>query len=162
MQPEAVFEAAFEGHDVWSIPNEGGELLDQYNALCRKFSHEAFVIEEAGFPNTTPEEEHARRAADWLIREDIRNIEVRQFLLDLCKTDVERARVHDEMDLFEERDLIPLLQLMMYLVEHFRDAGVVWGVGRGSSVASYCLYLIGVHRVDSIRFGLDVREFLKA
>jgi DNA polymerase III alpha subunit len=38
---------------------------------------------------------------------------------------------------------------------------VLWGVGRGSSVASYCLYILGVHKVDSIKYELDIHEFLK-
>ena len=36
-----------------------------------------------------------------------------------------------------------------------------WGVGRGSSVSSYCLYLIGIHMVDSIKYNLDIQEFFK-
>jgi DNA polymerase III alpha subunit len=42
-----------------------------------------------------------------------------------------------------------------------KENKIVWGVGRGSSVASYVLYLIGVHRIDSIKYDLDIREFLK-
>jgi DNA polymerase III alpha subunit len=38
---------------------------------------------------------------------------------------------------------------------------VIWGVGRGSSVASYVLYLLGVHRIDSMFYDLDVSEFLR-
>jgi len=34
-------------------------------------------------------------------------------------------------------------------------------VGRGSSVASYCLYLLGVHKINSLKFDLDIKEFLK-
>ena len=43
-----------------------------------------------------------------------------------------------------------------WLVVLIRD-----GVGRGSSVASYILYLIGVHRIDSIKYNLDWKEFLR-
>jgi DNA polymerase III alpha subunit len=38
---------------------------------------------------------------------------------------------------------------------------IIWGVGRGSSVASYVLYLLEVHRVDSMYYNLDIREFLR-
>ena len=57
--------------------------------------------------------------------------------------------------------MINLLRYMIYLVDFMRENGIVWGVGRGSSVASYVLYLIGVHKIDSIKFGLDWREFLR-
>jgi DNA polymerase III alpha subunit len=70
-------------------------------------------------------------------------------------------RVFDELNAFEERSMINLLRYMIYLVDFMRENGIVWGVGRGSSVASYVLYLIGVHRIDSIKYNLDWREFLR-
>lgn len=78
-----------------------------------------------------------------------------------CHTEQEVTRVLEEFALFEEREMIPVLRCLIYLIAHFREEGIVWGVGRGSSVASYCLYLIGVHKVNSLAFDLDVREFLK-
>jgi DNA polymerase III alpha subunit len=50
---------------------------------------------------------------------------------------------------------------MCYLVDFMRENKIVWGVGRGSSVASYVLYLIGVHKIDSIQYDLDWTEFLR-
>jgi DNA polymerase III alpha subunit len=38
---------------------------------------------------------------------------------------------------------------------------LIWGVGRGSSVASYVLYKLGVHRIDSLYYDLDPAEFLR-
>ena len=73
----------------------------------------------------------------------------------------EWIRVTDELTEYMSRGMYPLLQYMIYLVDFMRENNIVWGVGRGSSVASYVLYLIGVHRIDSIQFGLDWREFLR-
>ena len=42
-----------------------------------------------------------------------------------------------------------------------RDNQVIWGVGRGSSVASYVLYLIGIHKIDSMYYDLPINEFLR-
>jgi DNA polymerase III alpha subunit len=42
-----------------------------------------------------------------------------------------------------------------------RKHNIVWGVGRGSSVASYVLYLIGVHKINSMYYDLDIEEFLR-
>jgi len=56
---------------------------------------------------------------------------------------------------------MPLLKWMKYFVDTCRTNRVVWGVGRGSSVASYVLYLIGVHRIDSMKYNLDWQEFLR-
>ena len=74
---------------------------------------------------------------------------------------LEYARMQEEMAAFVERDMVQLLRYMKYLVDFMRENGIVWGVGRGSSVASYVLYLIGVHRINSIQYGLDWQEFLR-
>jgi DNA polymerase III alpha subunit len=73
----------------------------------------------------------------------------------------EYARKEEELKAFQERGMVQLLRYMIYLVDFMRENDIVWGVGRGSSVASYVLYLIGVHRIDSIQYDLDWREFLR-
>jgi DNA polymerase III alpha subunit len=73
----------------------------------------------------------------------------------------EYARKEEELKAFQEHGLVQLLRYMKYLVDFMRDNNIVWGVGRGSSVASYVLYLLGVHRVNSIKYNLDWREFLR-
>ena len=73
----------------------------------------------------------------------------------------EWQRVEEELQAFQERDMVQLLRYMKYLVDFMRKNNIVWGVGRGSSVASYVLYLIGVHRINSIQYDLDWREFLR-
>ena len=74
---------------------------------------------------------------------------------------LEYARMQEELKEFQERGMIQLLRYMKYLVDFMRENDIVWGVGRGSSVASYVLYLIGVHKINSIQYGLDWREFLR-
>jgi hypothetical protein len=70
-------------------------------------------------------------------------------------------RVGKELLLYQERDLFPLLKQLKYIVDIWRENNIVWGVGRGSSVASYVLYLIEVHRINSIYYDLDIEEFLR-
>ena len=50
---------------------------------------------------------------------------------------------------------------LKYLVDTMTQNQVIWGVGRGSSVASYVLYKLEVHRIDSLHYNLDVTEFLR-
>jgi DNA polymerase III alpha subunit len=78
-----------------------------------------------------------------------------------CETQEEKDRCEEELAEFKARDMNNLLRYMIYLVDFMRENDIVWGVGRGSSVASYVLYLIGVHRIDSIKYNLDWREFLR-
>jgi len=63
--------------------------------------------------------------------------------------------------MFQERDMFMILRYLKYLVDTMRKHNIVWGVGRGSSVASYVLYLLGVHRINSLHYDLSIDEFLK-
>ena len=107
------------------------------------------------------EEFHKKSAQEWLLPLEFQTINVYNWLLAKCKTEEEIDRVKEEYILFEERELVMLLRLFIYLVEYMRKNELIWGVGRGSSVSSFCLYLIGIHRVNSLKFGLDIKDFLK-
>lgn len=98
---------------------------------------------------------------DWFMPEEYRDFPIHTWLLDQCSTEEQRARVNQELELFIKHGMFDLLFYLKYLVDTMRTNKVVWGVGRGSSVASYVLYLIGIHRIDSIKYNLDIHEFLK-
>ena len=57
--------------------------------------------------------------------------------------------------------MISMLKTMKYVVDTLRTNNVIWGVGRGSSVASYVLHIIGVHKIDSVKYNLPIEEFFK-
>ena len=97
----------------------------------------------------------------WYMPEEYKTMDIAKWVLDQCKTDEELQRVGDELIKFQQRDMFILLRYCKYLVDTMRKHNIVWGVGRGSSVASYVLYLIGIHRINSIFYGLDIDEFLK-
>lgn len=104
---------------------------------------------------------HLRNQSNWHMPQQYRDLDIAQWLFDQCKTQEEIQRVGLELLLYQERDLFSLLQYLKYLVDIMREHKIVWGVGRGSSVASYVLYLIGVHRIDSMYYDLDPGEFLR-
>ena len=97
----------------------------------------------------------------WNMPEEYQQLDIAQWVLDQCQEDFELQRVGEELLLYQERDLFNLLRYLKYLVDTMRDNNVVWGVGRGSSVASYVLYLIGVHRINSLYYNLGIDEFLR-
>jgi DNA polymerase III alpha subunit len=88
-------------------------------------------------------------------------MDIAEYVLGLCRADHELQRVGQELLLYQERNLFDLLRYLKYLVDTLRQNNIVWGVGRGSSVASYVLFLIGVHKIDSLYYNLDIEEFLK-
>lgn len=97
----------------------------------------------------------------WNLPDEYKNLDIESFLIKKCHSDEEYDRVSQELELFGQKDLYDLLRFLVYLMDVVRTKNIVYGVGRGSSVASYCLYLIGVHRVNSLKYNLDIKEFLK-
>jgi DNA polymerase III alpha subunit len=98
---------------------------------------------------------------DWFIPKEYLEIDIEQWLYDQCQNDFQLNRVKEELDLYKQMNFVFLLKISKYLVDSFRKNQIVWGVGRGSSVSSYCLYLIGLHKIDSLKYNLDIKEFLK-
>jgi DNA polymerase III alpha subunit len=84
-----------------------------------------------------------------------------QWLYDQCESQEQRDRVMEELELYVKHNMYDVLHAMKYIVDTLRANNVVWGVGRGSSVASYVLYLIGVHKIDSIKYSIPIEEFFK-
>lgn len=97
----------------------------------------------------------------WFLPEEYKNIDIAKWVLDQCTADTELQRAGEELIEFQNRDMFPLLRYCKYLVDTMRKNNVVWGVGRGSSVSSYVLYLIGIHRINSLQYDLSIDEFLK-
>lgn len=109
----------------------------------------------------TVEEFDAINQNNWYMPDPYKNMDIAKWVLDQCTNDEQRQRVGQELLLYLDRGLFPLLQYLKYLVDTMRKYNIVWGVGRGSSVSSYVLFLIGVHKVDSLYYGLDIDEFLR-
>lgn len=109
----------------------------------------------------TVEEFDKKAQSNWHMPDNYKQMDIAEHILNLCKTDAELQRVGEELLLYQERDLFDLLRYLKYLVDTMREHNLIWGVGRGSSVASYVLYLLGVHRIDSMYYDLDPREFLR-
>lgn len=97
----------------------------------------------------------------WLMPEEYKTLDIAQYVLDQCQGQAELQRAGKELLMYQERDLLPLLQYLKYLVDTMRKNNIVWGVGRGSSVSSFVLFLLGIHRVNSLFYELDIEEFLK-
>ena len=96
------------------------------------------------------------------IPEHYKTLDVKEYVRKLVEQgDSTTGRVEMELTMFEERGLFQVIQILIYIAETMRKHKLVWGVGRGSSVARYVLYLLGVHKIDSLKHNLDIKEFLK-
>lgn len=112
-------------------------------------------------PNLSVKEFDESLQNNWKIPESYKNFDIAQYVLDLCASDAELQRAGQELLMFQEREMFPLLIYLKYLVDTMREHDIVWGVGRGSSVSSFVLFLIGIHRINSLYFDLSIDEFLK-
>lgn len=111
-------------------------------------------------PTSVPDWDAANQTK-WHMPEEYKQLDIAEYILSLCSTEAELQRVGEELLLYQERGLFDLLRYLKYLVDVMIENKIIWGVGRGSSVASYILYKLKVHRVDSMYYKLDITEFLR-
>ena len=97
---------------------------------------------------------------NWAMPEEYKNLDIESYLVHVCpKQNYER--LIQELQEYRARNMLDLLRWLKYFVDTARKENIVWGVGRGRSVASYVLFLIGVHKIDSIKYKLDFKEFMR-
>ena len=98
---------------------------------------------------------------DWLIPEEYLTMDIEEYILSLANNTDEIIRINYELEIFKKRDLLVFLRISKYLIDIFKYKDIVYGVGRGSSVASFILYKIGIHRINSLEYDIDFSEFLE-
>lgn len=106
----------------------------------------------------------------WLIPDEYKYLDVEQYLLDIAKAKIKvddplreqrEQRLVEELILFENRGMLPLLKTLIFVLDRMKEQQVVWGVGRGSSCSSYLLYLIGLHHVDPVKYDISIKDFIR-
>lgn len=133
----------------------------EFNSSVAELHAELDLLDSYHQITQTIEEFDATLQKNWRMPKEYKDMDIAEYVLGLCKQEYELQRVGQELLLFQERDAFDLLRYLKYLVDTLRKNNIVWGVGRGSSVASYVLFLLGVHKIDSIFYSLDIDEFLK-
>jgi DNA polymerase III alpha subunit len=136
-------------------------LFKKFNSSIDKNADRIHRLNFYQEPTCSVEENDKKNQSEWFIPKEYKELDIARWLLDQCKSETQYLRVVEELELYVQHNMIDVLLCIKYLVDYMREHNIVWGVGRGSSVASYCLYLIGVHKVDSIKYQLDIKEFLK-
>lgn len=156
-------ELLYRGVDITSVEFAKNNDIEKYNEFCDSLDMP---------PLHLLTDEDYDRVSIYNIPQHYKDIDVEEYVRILFVDKVLKPaggfghvehvdRVEEELALYKARNLFPVLKLLIYIVDTLRKNNLVWGVGRGSSVASYVLYLIGVHKIDSIKYNLDIKEFLK-
>lgn len=142
------------GNVVDNISLDDPDELEHYHESCRRYG----ITPKNLAVQKTPLNELSKK---WRIPKEYLEIDIVDFLMSKCKTELEMQRVSEEFVEFYERDQLIIINLMIYIVDVMRKNNVVWGVGRGSSVASFCLFLIGINKINPMQHGISYREFFK-
>jgi len=137
-------------------------LADSSDPEIKKFNElsDSIKIKEYSELSFTKEEFDQTLQKDWFMPNEYKNMDIEGFLVNVCPKE-NYQRLIEELQEYRARNMLDLLRWLKYFVDTCRANNIVWGVGRGSSVASYVLYLIGVHKIDSLKYKLDWREFLR-
>jgi DNA polymerase III alpha subunit len=159
----------FNSKDIFDILYQGSSLnLDKITVDYDDDIAKLELVTELKFQKYTNdletlsiEEFDSALQTDWYVPEEYKTFDVKEWCINLTVNDEQAARVIEEMDAYEAHNMIPLLQWCKYFVDTCKEKNIVWGVGRGSSVSSYVLYLLEIHQIDSLKYNLDWREFLR-
>lgn len=154
-----IFSLVYAGH-INEIQNVMVDTCQEVERL-ESISEQNFSKAEYSSTMTEMTDFDSVRQSDWIIPSEYLDIDIEQYCISKCTNDEERTRVMEEMVEYTKRNMLPILQWMKYFVDIATEKNILWGVGRGSSVASYVLYIIGVHRINSIKYKLEWREFLR-
>lgn len=146
--------------DLKNVYIDLDSVVDQYNQARTINADRIPALAVLQEPQVSQSEFDHQNQQHWFMPDQYKNMDIEQFVFDQCP-EQNRNRAAEELELFQARGMYDLLRYIKYLVDTMRSNNIVWGVGRGSSVASYVLYLIGIHKINSILYQLDIHEFLK-
>jgi DNA polymerase III alpha subunit len=154
-----LFDALYQGHQF----NVSDTMLVERTETVKQLEA------QLGFKFLDPYETHfeindydSACQSNWDMPDEYKTLDIEEWVKGQCPPwDPNHTRVEEELAAFRERNMLDLLKWLKYFVDTCEKEDIVWGIGRGSSVASYVLFLIGVHSVDSIKYNLDWQEFLR-
>lgn len=149
---------AIRSRDVRFV-TEPNPLVDEYNKHVAA-SQEIHVKTECG-----------ELTYDWNIPPAYKHLDVEAYLFsahsilfegcDSAELEEREVRLATELVRYRKHGLYDVIRAVIWIINTLSSNDVVWGVGRGSSVSSYVLYVIGVHDVDSYTYDLDIDDFLQ-
>lgn len=158
---EQLYDVLIQGGDISGFKAVQSDALDVYNASVKKTDEAHKTLQPYTKPTISVTEYDKERQNIWNIPEKYRNMDIYSYIITRVNTDEERNRVDFEYAKYEEYGLEMVLKALLFLTDTFKEHNVIKGVGRGSCVSSYILYIIGVHKVNSITYDLDFSEFLE-
>jgi hypothetical protein len=158
-----VVNLLMQGQPATMIDNLLMDAAVDLTSVAEVLEHVPKIIryDELAAQSLTQEQFDLANQLNWFMPEQYKNLDIAEHVLGLCSSDAELQRAAEELLLYQAHGLFDLLRYLKFLVDTMHKNRVIWGVGRGSSVASHVLYLLKVHRIDSLHYNLDIAEFLR-
>ena len=151
LSEEGLIDLILQGKSTKNVTVEKTEDVEIFNSFLRMFDLDEHKVLFKTNPQTF----------EWFIPTEYKTLDMKKYLLTLCKTKEEISRVEEEWKLYSKKNLLEVLNFIKYFVDTCRKNNTLIGVGRGSSVSSYILFLLGLHKINSLKFNLDINEFLR-
>lgn len=97
----------------------------------------------------------------WKIPEEYLKLDLDSMILEKARAlgSSYESRAQQELIEIQKRNLGSLFRTLVYVIDTLKDTKTLWGVGRGSSCASLVLFILGLHKVDPVRFNIPLEEF---
>lgn len=156
-----ICELLLRNEDISEILCEKSDKSIKFNNMLSFHNKDSEKIKIYENKTESLEDFHKIRKNRWFIPEKYKNIDVLDYIISKCKYNYEIERIDEEYKIFYEQNMIDLLRIMIYISDVVNENNIFLGIGRGSSVSSYILYKLGIHKVDSIKYNLDYNEFFK-
>jgi hypothetical protein len=131
----------------WQDP----QIKSQYETVCRNQDHWPF----------TPAAHAHVTSRTWFTPPEYSGICLTQHVLSRCVNADQILRARHELALIEHLNVSHIFKHLIYLVDTWRSKNLVWGIGRGSSVSCFILYVIGINKINPMDYDLDPEEFFK-
>lgn len=166
MKSDKYSNPIFEESDLFELIYTGTDLSSLNNSIQVSDLDEFIVHSQLNFlsninQDISIEEFDSINQSKWYMPDEYKQLDIEEYLWQKCRNLFEQERVLLELEEYKKRNMLDLLKWLKYLVDTMRSNNIVWGVGRGSSVSSYVLYMLGVHKIDSLQYNLDFKEFMR-
>lgn len=136
--------------------------IKQYN-ISSGYQNPIVIWEDSGedtFSGPAPE------TFEWTIPKKYLELNITELCIDALAEkrlddDEYIERLSWELNKMEEKNMHQFVRCLLYVIHQFEEKDVLWGVGRGSSCASLIMYLLGINKVDPVKYGIPAEEFFK-
>jgi DNA polymerase III alpha subunit len=155
-----MVEVLYRGEKLDNLVVDHSTWIERYNKNCKAYDLPG-IITWAEESDLGEQQFISENLSNWNLPQEYLEMDITDYLLNKCTTVRQINRVQSELIEFSSRDMFMVLRWLKYFVDTMRKNNLIWGVGRGSSVSSYVLFLLEIHKIDSLRYDLDIKEFLK-